>query len=270
MSEDLDQVLEELQNSERVEPPAQFREAAQIEDEGLYDEAERDPEGFWAARADALAWSRRWESVLDESNAPFYKWFVGGKINASVNCLDRHVQEGRGEHVALHWAGAEAEERRYTYSQLLEEVNKFANALKSLGVGKGDVVGVFLPMIPEVAITMLACARIGAVHNVVFGGFSPHSMIERMQVSEATVLVTADGGRRKGETSPLKSAVDDVVADAPSVKNIVVVAATGVGCSMQDDRDVWFHELVANASAECEPEEMDAEDPLFILYSSGS
>ncbi len=270
MSEDLDQVLEELQTREWVEPPAQFTHAAEVQDAALYEEAERDLEGFWGARADALQWSRRWDTVLDDSDAPFYRWFVGGKINASANCLDRHVQNGRGQHLALHWAGAEAEERRYTYAQLLEEVCKFANALKDLGVGKGDVVGVFLPMIPEVAITMLACARVGAVHNVVFGGFSPHSMIERMQVSEATVLVTADGARRKGSTSPLKPDVDDVIAEAPTIEKVVVVAATGVECPMQEGRDVWFHELVADAAPECEPEEMDAEDPLFILYSSGS
>ena len=208
--------------------------------------------------------------MLDESDPPYYTWFDGGTINASYNCLDRHVENGLGDRVAIHWRGEEGEEREITYAWLLDQVQRFANVLKDNGVESGDVVGIFMPMIPEVIVAMLACARIGAPHNVVFGGFSPESVRERMETSEAKALVTVDGARRKGKTAPIKPDVDDVIGDVASIEKIFVVESTGADCEMQEGRDVWWHEAMEAASPECEAEPLDAEHPLFILYSSGS
>ena len=209
---DLEQELTRLAEQETFEPPPAFREQALIQDESVYEQAEADFEGFWAEQAEALHWDQKWDQVLDDSNPPFYKWFTGGRLNVAYNCVDRHVENGLGDRVAFHWRGEEGEERDVTYADLHRDVQKLANALKDRGVGKGDVVGIFLPMIPEAAVAMLACARIGAPHNVVFGGFSVGSVRERMEVSNAKALITSDGSRRKGKSSPVKSALDEAVA----------------------------------------------------------
>jgi acetyl-CoA synthetase len=267
---DLDHELTELLDVEKFDPPAEFREHALLNDPAIYEEAERDWQGWWERQARELHWFKEWDQVLDDSNPPFYKWFVGGKLNISYNCLDRHVEAGNGERVAFHWRGEEGEERDVTYAGLLADVQRFANALKDLGVRKGDIVGIYLPMIPEVAVAMLGCARIGAVHNVVFGGFSPESVKERMEFSEAVALITVDGAARKGKTAPIKQMVDEVIDDVKSIDHIVVVRSKGTECEMKDGRDVWFHEVMEAADAECPAEEMDAEDPLYVLYTSGS
>jgi acetyl-CoA synthetase len=255
---------------ERFEPPQAFREQALLSDPAVYDEAARDPQAWWARQAEALDWFERWDTVLDDSNPPFYKWFLGGKLNASYNCLDRHVEAGRGDRVAYHWRGEEGEERDVTYADLHRDVQRFANALKDLGVQKGDVVGIYLPMIPEVVVAMLACARIGAPHNVVFGGFSVESVKERMEVSEAKALITADGARRKGKTAPIKQQVDEHMGELATLEHIVVVRHTGIDVPMRDGRDVFYDEICATAAPECPAEPLDAEHPLYILYTSGS
>ena len=224
----LERELDAMLSIERFEPPEEFRAQALLSDPSVYEEAERDPQAWWAEQAEALDWFERWDTVLDDSNPPFYKWFTGGKLNASYNCLDRHVEAGRGERVAFHWRGEEGEERDITYAELLRDVQRFANALKDLGVGKGDVVGIYLPMIPEVVVAMLACARIGAPHNVVFGGFSAESVQERMEFSEAKALITVDGARRKGKTAPIKAAGRrGAWATSSTLETIVVVRHTG-------------------------------------------
>jgi acetyl-CoA synthetase len=268
--EALDRELAELLEVETFEPSPEFREQALLSDPAVYEEAARDPQAWWAGQAKQLHWFEPWETVLDDSNPPFYKWFVGGRLNVSYNCLDRHVLEGRGERVALHWRGEEGEERDITYAQLLAEVQRFANALKDLGVRRGDVVGIYLPMIPEVVVAMLACARIGAPHNVVFGGFSAEAVRERMEFSEAKVLITVDGAARKGKTAPVKDRVDEVMGDLETLQRIVVVRSKGVPCQMREGRDVYYEEIVQAAAPECPAEALDAEHPLFILYTSGS
>ncbi len=268
--EALDRELAELLEVETFEPSPEFREQALLSDPAVYEEAARDPQAWWAGQAKQLHWFEPWETVLDDSNPPFYKWFVGGRLNVSYNCLDRHVLEGRGERVALHWRGEEGEERDITYAQLLAEVQRFANALKDLGVSRGDVVGIYLPMIPEVVVAMLACARIGAPHNVVFGGFSAEAVRERMEFSRAKVLITVDGAARKGKTAPVKDRVDEVMGDLETLQRIVVVRSKGVPCQMREGRDVFYEEIVQAAAPECPAEALDAEHPLFILYTSGS
>jgi acetyl-CoA synthetase len=267
---DLDHELAALLEVERFDPPAAFREHALLKDPAIYEEAERDWKGWWERQARELHWFKEWDQTLDDSNPPFYKWFVGGKLNVSYNCLDRHVEAGLGDRVAFHWRGEEGEERDLTYADLLGEVQKFANALKDLGIRKGDVVGIYLPMIPEVVVAMQACARIGAVHNVVFGGFSAESVRERMEFSDAKALITVDGAARKGKTAAVKQSVDDVMGDLETLEHIVVVRSKGTECEMREGRDVWYHDIVAAADAECPAEPMDAEDPLFVLYTSGS
>jgi acetyl-CoA synthetase len=261
----LDQELGQLLEQEIFPPPDEFRERAVVSDPSIYDRAEADPEGFWAEQAEGLHWFRKWDRVLDWSNPPFAKWFVGGELNVSYNCLDRHVEAGLGERVAFHWRGEEGEERDVSYAELHADVQRFANALKDRGIGKGDVVGIFLPMIPQVAVAMLACARIGAVHNVVFGGFSAESVKERMEFSDAKALITVDGARRKGKTAPIKEQVDEVMPDLPCI----VVQHAGNDAPMAD-KDAWFHELMEAADPECAAEPLDAEHPLYILYTSGS
>ncbi len=266
LEKDLDALLE----VEKFPPPEEFRANAVVQDAAIYEEAERDPEAFWAKQADELHWFEKWDQVLDWSNPPFAKWFVGGKLNASYNCVDRHVEAGLGDRVAFHWRGEEGEERDITYADLHRDVQRFANALKDRGIGKGDVVGIFLPMIPEVAVAMLACARIGAPHNVVFGGFSPESVRERMEFSDAKALVTVDGARRKGKTAPIKQQVDDVMGEVATMETIFVVKHTGEACEMQDGRDVWFGDAMEAAEPDCLAEPLDAEHPLYVLYTSGS
>jgi acetyl-CoA synthetase len=268
--DDLARRLEELLETERFDPPEGFVAQAMDTDDSPWKEAAKDPVAWWAEQARELHWFSGWDTVLDDSDKPFYKWFTGGTLNASYNCLDRHVENGLADRVAIHWRGEEGEERDITYGWLHEQVQRFANVLKDNGVAKGDVVGIFMPMIPEVVVAMLACARIGAPHNVVFGGFSPESVRERMETSQAKALVTVDAARRKGRTAPIKPAVDEVMGGVASIQRIFVVQATGAECEMREGRDVWWHEAMEAASPECPAEPMDAEDPLFILYSSGS
>jgi len=266
----LDDELAALLDVERFEPPAAFREHALLKDPGVYEQAARDPQAWWAAQAEALDWSQTWTRVLDDDDPPFYKWFTGGTLNVSYNCLDRHVLAGRGERVAFHWRGEDGQERDITYAGLLAEVKRFANALKDQGVRKGDVVGIYLPMIPEVLVAMLACARIGAPHNVVFGGFSAEAVRERMEFSEAKLLITVDGAARKGRTAPVKDRVDEVMGDLQTLQKIVVVRSKNTHCEMREGRDVFYDEILAAADPECPAEPLDAEHPLFILYTSGS
>ena len=264
----LEQELEELLDQETFPPPEDFVEHAVVNDPGIYEAADRDFEGFWAERAEALHWDRKWDQVLDWSNPPFAKWFLGGKLNVAYNCVDRHVEAGNGARVAYHWRGEEGEELDVTYADLHRDVQRLANGLKSLGIEKGDVVGIYLPMIPEVVVSMLACARIGAIHNVVFGGFSAESVRERMEFSAAKALITVDGARRKGKAAAIKQNVDEVIGDL--VGTIVVVRRVGNDAPMREGRDHWYHELLDAADEVCPPEPMDAEDPLYILYTSGS
>jgi acetyl-CoA synthetase len=269
--EALERELSDLLEVERFDPPEDFSEQALIKDRAIYEEAERDWKGWWLKQAtELLDWFEEPTETVDESDPPFYKWFTDGKINASYNCLDRHVEAGKGDKVAFHWRGEEGEERDVTYAELLRDVQRFANALKDLGVQKGDVVGIYIPMIPEVVVAMLACARIGAPHNVVFGGFSAQSVAERMEFSEAKALVTVDGARRKGKTAPIKQQVDECMDDLDTLEHIVVIKSTGADCEMKEGRDVWYHEIVEKADDECPPEPLDAEHPLYILYTSGS
>jgi acetyl-CoA synthetase len=269
-SQTLEAQLEEMLEIERFDPPPDFVKNALLSDPAVYDEAERDWKGWWLRQAKELDWFVEPSETLDDSNPPFYKWFSDGKINASYNCLDRHVEAGNGDRVAFHWRGEEGEERDLTYADLHRDVQRFANALKDLGIEKGDIVGIYLPMVPEVVVAMLACARIGAPHNVVFGGFSADSVKERMEFSEAKALITIDGARRKGKTAPIKQQVDRVMEGLATLEHIVVVRHTGEDCEMRDGRDVWFDEIMEAADPECPAEELDAEHPLYVLYTSGS
>jgi acetyl-CoA synthetase len=267
----LERQLGELLEVERFEPPADFAVEALLSDPAVYEEAAADPEGWWLRQAtELLDWVEPPTESLDRSDPPFYRWFADGRLNVSANCLDRHVEAGRGERVAYHWRGEEGEQRDVTYAELLADVQRFANALRDHGIQKGDVVGIYLPMIPQVAVAMLACARIGAVHNVVFGGFSAEAVRERMEFSAAKALVTVDGARRKGKTAPVKAQVDEVMGSVASIETIFVVRHTGEACEMRAGRDVWFEAAMDAAAAECPPEPLGAEDPLFILYTSGS
>jgi acetyl-CoA synthetase len=268
--EQLERRLEELLQQERFAASPQSVAGEPGNDASLHAQAELDPNGFWAVQARTLAWQKPFTTVLDDSDPPFYKWFTDGTLNVSYNCLDRHVEAGHGNRVAFHWAGEQGEDRAITYGELHREVQRLANALKELGVVKGDVVGIYLPMIPEVVVAMLACARIGAPHNVVFGGFAPEAVKERMEVSQAKALITVDGARRKGKTAPVKAAVDDVIGGLESLEKIVVVRHTGIDTPMASGRDVFYDEVIAMADPVCPADPMEAEHPLFILYSSGS
>jgi acetyl-CoA synthetase len=268
--EELDGELATLLDVETFETPAEFRQGALLNDPEVYERAGGDPLAWWEAQAGELDWFQRWTRVLDDDDPPFYKWFTGGTLNVSYNCLDRHVIAGRGERVAFHWRGEDGQERDITYAELLGQVERFANALKALGVRAGDVVGIYLPMIPEVVVSMLACARIGAPHNVVFGGFSAEAVRERMEFSEAKVLITVDGAARKGKTAPVKDRVDEVMHDLTSLERIVVVRSKGTPCQMQEGRDVFYEDVLAAADPRCPAEPLDAEHPLYILYTSGS
>ena len=236
--QELEDELAQLLDQETFDPPAEFVENALLSDPAIYEEAAKDPVAWWEKQAEDLHWFEKWDTALDDSNPPYYKWFTGGKINASYNCLDRHVEDGKADKVAFHWRGEEGEQRDVTYGELLADTKKLANALVDNGVEKGDVVGIFLPMIPEVVVAMMACARIGAIHNVVFGGFSPGSVAERMEVSEAKLLITADGARRKGKTAEVKSEVDDEMANMPSVQTVIVVKSVDNDAPMEDGRDL--------------------------------
>jgi acetyl-CoA synthetase len=261
-----------LDETRRFQPPEGFSAAANASDPAIYERAARDPEGFWEEWARRLDWFEPFEEVL-HWDPPHAEWFRGGKLNVAYNCLDRHLEGPRRNKAALIWEGEPGDERIYTYRDLHREVGRFANVLKSLGVRRGDRVGIYLPMVPEAAIAMLACARIGAPHSVVFGGFSADSLRDRMNDAQAKVLVTADGGFRRGRPVPLKEHADRALEDAPSVKSMVVVrrgAGLEVPVTMKPGRDHWYHELIEAASPECEAESMDAEDILYILYTSGT
>jgi acetyl-CoA synthetase len=264
--------LEDLLREDRAfAPPADFQARAHVADPSIYAEAERDPEAFWARLAGELEWSRGWDRVLDWQ-PPNAKWFVGGKLNASVNCLDRHVRGARRNKAALIWEGEPGDRRTLTYFDLYRQVSAFANVLRGLGIKKGDRVGMYLPLVPELVISMLACARIGAIHSVVFGGFSAESLRDRMNDMKASLLITADGGYRRGQIVPLKQVADEAVADVPSIKNVVVVQRGGAAMPVhiKEGRDHWYHRLMQDAPLTCDAEPMDAEDMLYILYTSGT
>jgi len=268
-------VSEEQQNDQDLaertyDPPEEFAKNANIQDPEIWDKAAEDYEGFWESWAKELHWFKEWDQV-HEWDPPFTQWFVGGKINAAYNCLDYQVEQGKGDKTALIWVGDEPDHQQtYTYNELLAEVSKFANVLKDAGIGKGDGVSIYLPMIPELPIAMLACARIGAPHSVVFSAFQPAQLAERINDIEATVLVTCDESPRGGQKTPLKENADEALQDTSSVEKVIVVRRTGEDVPMEDGRDQYWDELMENASDECEAEELDAEDILFVLYSSGS
>ncbi len=266
-----EKAIDDLLLENRKFPPSEsFKRQTLVASGFLYDDAAQDYQGFWARQAaELLDWSQEWETIC-EWNLPYAKWFVGGKLNVSYNCLDRHVLAGKGDKVAIHFEGEPGDTRTITYSELLVEVQKFANVLKGLGVAQGDRVNIYLPMIPEAAVAMLACARIGAAHSVVFGGFSSQSLSDRINDAEAKILITADGGWRRGEVFGLKSAADVALATTPTIEHVVVVRRGGNDVDMQAGRDHWYHDLMADASPVCPAEPMDSEQLLFLLYTSGT
>ena len=268
----LEAQLEELLDQETFSPPSEFAEHAVISDPAIYERGRAGPRGLLGRAGRARSTGPRSGTRCSTGpNPPFAKWFVGGKLNVSYNCVDRHVEAGNGDRVAFHWRGEEGEERDVTYADLHRDVQRFANALKDRGIGPGDVVGIFLPMIPEVAVAMLACARIGAPHNVVFGGFSPESVKERMEFSEAKALITVDGARRKGKTAPIKQQVDEVMGDLEHLETIIVVQHTGADVlDAGGARLLVARPSIEAADDECPAEPLDAEHPLYILYTSGS
>jgi len=261
-----------LHENRKFTPSADFRRNAHVSDHALYNQS---PEAFWESEANKLEWFEKWNTVCDWK-PPHAKWFIGGKLNISVNCVDRHIKTHRRNKAALIWEGEPGDRRTLTYWDLYVEVQKFANVLKRLGVGRGDRVAVYMPMIPEVVIAMLACTRIGAIHSVVFGGFSPESLRDRINDAQAKLLITADGGYRRGSVVPLKRNADKAIEECPSIENVIVVQRKhgGSGDDMFDEfkegRDHWWHRLMRDAPATCEPEKMDAEDVLYILYTSGT
>ena len=274
---DVKQLESVLKEARRFKPSKEFRKHSVLgsEDEyrRLYRKSLRDPEAFWGKVARELHWFKPWTKVLDEKKAPFYRWFVGGKTNLSYNCLDRHLDTPTRLKAAFVWEGEPGDRRVLTYGDLAREVNMFANALKKLGIKKGDRVAIYLPMIPELPVAMLACARIGAVHTVIFAGFSAESIRDRVQDCQASLVITADGGWRRGKVLPLKDTVDEAITESPSVKNVVVVKRNHgepFPCHIQEGRDHWYHRLLDGASPVCPPEKMDSEDMLFLLYTSGT
>jgi acetyl-CoA synthetase len=264
------EALQDLLVESRIfKPGKEFTKNARVKDQSLYTLAKKDRLKFWAKCAEELTWYKKWNKVL-EWKLPFSKWFIGGKLNASYNCLDRHIEAGNGNKVAFFWEGEPGDEKVITYNEAYREVNKLSNVLKSLGVKKGERVAIYMPMVPEAAYAMLACARIGAVHTVVFGGFSADALRERINDAQAKILITADGGYRRGKVLALKQISDDAVKGCPTIQHILVVKRANNETPMTQPRDVWYHDLMATAKAFCEPEKMDSEDLLFILYTSGT
>jgi acetyl-CoA synthetase len=270
MNDETNRDIEALLSEDRVfTPDPAFTARAIVSDPAVYDRAGADHEAFWAEQADRLSWFRRWDTVMEWS-PPWVTWFAGGTLNASYNCLDRHVEAGGGDKVAYYWEGEPGDTRVLTYRELHEAVCRLANGLRSLGVGKGDRVNIYLGMVPELPIAMLACARIGAPHSVVFGGFSAEALRDRINDAEAKVLITADGAWRRGSVVPLKQNADEAVAQCPSIEHVVTVRRCENEHAFTPGRDIWYHELVAEQPVECEPEPMDAEDLLYLLYTSGT
>jgi acetyl-CoA synthetase len=256
--------------SRKFPPSATFVAATHVADDSLHREGSTNPEGFWDRHArELVSWATPWTTVC-EWQSPYSKWFVGGELNVSYNCLDRHVLAGRGDRVAFHWEGEPGDTRTVTYCELLDETQKFANVLLSLGVQKGDRVNIYLPMIPEAAVAMLACARIGAAHSVVFGGFSAQALADRINDASAKVLITADGGWRRGEIFPLKPQADAALQSTPTIEHVVVVRRGANDVAMQSGRDHWYHDLMAKANPICPADPMDSEQLLFLLYTSGT
>ena len=272
MSDIKDPEISALLREDRVfEPPAEFRARANVRDTTPYEDAERDPEAFWATFASELEWSRKWTTVLDWSNPPHAKWFAGGQINASVNCVDRHIRTARRNKAAIIWEGEPGDRRMLTYFDLYRQVSAFANVLKSLGVKKGDRIAIYMPLVPELAIAMLACSRIGAPHSIVFGGFSAESLRDRINDAQCRLLITADGGYRRGSVVQLQRVSEEAIQGTPSIENVVMLRRTGAGALPASNiKWHWWHELMAKASLECPAEPMDAEDLLYILYTSGT
>ncbi|REF36849.1 acetate--CoA ligase [Thermasporomyces composti] len=258
-----------LREDRRFPPPPELAEKANVT-AAAYEQASADRIAFWEEQARRLHWDREWDTALDWSNAPFAKWFVGGRINAAYNCVDRHVLAGKGDKVAFYWEGEPGDTRTITYADLLRDVCKAANALTELGVKTGDRVAIYMPMIPETVVAMLACARIGAPHTVVFGGFSASALRDRIQDCDARIVIAADGGYRRGAPSPLKPQVDQALTECPNVRNVIVVRRTGQDIDWTDGRDLWWHDVVERQSDQHTPEFFDSEHPLYVMYTSGT
>jgi len=268
-AKDVETISDLLVEERRFSPPEGFREQANIRDPKIYEQAAQDPAAFWAGFASELDWSQPWERVLDWQ-PPHAKWFVGGRLNACYNCVDRHIAGPKRNKAAIIWEGEPGERRTLTYWDLYREVNRFANGLKHLGVKKGDRVAIYMPMIPELPIAMLACARIGAVHSVVFGGFSAEALADRINDAQAKVLITADGGYRRGQIIPLKHDADYALKQTPCIEHVVIARRGDFPLRVHEGRDVWWHRLVQDVEPYCEPEPVDSEDMLYILYTSGT
>ncbi|MGI9187980.1 MAG: acetate--CoA ligase, partial [Gaiellales bacterium] len=265
-----DAIEAHMDETRRVAPPAEFAKHARVHDRSLHDEAEADFTGFWMKRAlEEITWTKEPTVSLNDANPPFYKWFEDGELNLTYNCLDRHVEAGGGDKVAYTWIGEPGEERVITYRELLADVERAANALKDLGVGKGDRVAIYLGMVPELPISMLACARIGAIHSVVFGGFAASALADRIQDATCKLVITGDGAWRRGQIIPLKDIADEAVAMSPSIEHVLVVRRTEQDVAWTD-KDIWWHDALAAAAPNCPPEPMNAEDVLFMLYTSGT
>jgi len=265
----MSETLENLYSETRQFPPPDALAADANVKADAYERAQADRIAFWEEQARRLTWAKEWDQALDWSNPPFAKWFIGGQLNIAYNCVDRHVEAGRGDRVAIHWEGEPGETRTITYNDLLKSVSQAANTLTELGIRAGDRVAIYLPMIPEAAVAMLACARVGATHSVVFGGFSVDALSTRIKDADAKLVITADGGYRRGKPSALKPTVDEAVAQCPSIENVLVVRRTGQDVAW-GEKDKWWHETVEQASPEHKPQAFDAEHPLFILYTSGT
>ncbi len=258
-----------LNENRRFKPSPAFVKQANVSDKNIYATAAKNPVKFWESMASELVWKKKWKTGL-EWKAPDAKWFVGGKLNVTESCLDRHIQEGRRNKAAIIWEGEPGDKKTITYYELYKQVNKFANVLKKFGIKKGDRVAIYLPMIPELVVSLLACARIGAVHSVIFGGFSPESLKDRINDAQAKMLITADGSFRRGQILPLKHDADIAIADCPSIENVIIIKRGDFLLRVKEGRDHWYHRHMQEAESYCPPEYMDSEDPLFILYTSGT